>query len=229
MIGRWGSFWKTDLTTAPTPLRQSILSHLITAKHAAPLMIKKRRGSIVEVTEGDRSSAAAATPFRRREGSLKGFARAWRASCGRIASPRSRLRRAFCARNRCSQHFGVTEANWRDGGKKDRTSSSPSRRCLSAGPSPRWPAIRMLERIRRRPQLVGAGARAMASPTTTAGAPTGAGTSARLLPSIGFVEPFRRHRAFLERMMRRMDRLPRGGRRGADRRSGGAAKSSRRK
>src|SRR5262249_17923612 len=50
-MGGWSSFWTTDLTHAETALRQSLLSHIITAKHAAAGMIQKRRGLIVEVTE----------------------------------------------------------------------------------------------------------------------------------------------------------------------------------
>ena len=34
MLGGWGSFWKTDLSHGADALRQSLLSHLITAKHA---------------------------------------------------------------------------------------------------------------------------------------------------------------------------------------------------
>ena len=36
ILGGWGTFWKTDLTRGADALRQSLLSHLITAKHAAP-------------------------------------------------------------------------------------------------------------------------------------------------------------------------------------------------
>ena len=43
----------TDLTHADALLRQAVVSHIITAKHAAPMMIRARRGLIVEVTEGD--------------------------------------------------------------------------------------------------------------------------------------------------------------------------------
>jgi NAD(P)-dependent dehydrogenase (short-subunit alcohol dehydrogenase family) len=49
LMAQWCSFWKTDLTNADAALRQSLLSHIITAKHAAPHMIQNRRGLIVEV------------------------------------------------------------------------------------------------------------------------------------------------------------------------------------
>src|SRR5437899_6370377 len=57
MMRMFGSFWKTDLTNSDAILRRSLVSHIITCKHAAPLMIGRRRGLIVEVTEGDFLSA----------------------------------------------------------------------------------------------------------------------------------------------------------------------------
>src|SRR5947207_4344253 len=57
MMHQWGSFWKTDLENGEAIFRQCILSHIITAKHAAPLMVRARRGLIVEVTENDILSA----------------------------------------------------------------------------------------------------------------------------------------------------------------------------
>jgi hypothetical protein len=33
--------------------RQALVSHIVTAKHVAPVMIRRRRGLIVEVTEND--------------------------------------------------------------------------------------------------------------------------------------------------------------------------------
>src|SRR5262245_44274408 len=53
MMSRWGSFWQARLENGEAIVRQAILSHMITAKHAAPLMIRAKRGLIVEVTEGD--------------------------------------------------------------------------------------------------------------------------------------------------------------------------------
>src|SRR5260221_3568407 len=48
-----GSFWESDLENGDLAFRQSVLSHVITAKYAARMMIRARRGLIVEVTEND--------------------------------------------------------------------------------------------------------------------------------------------------------------------------------
>ncbi|HLG59151.1 MAG TPA: SDR family oxidoreductase [Vicinamibacterales bacterium] len=52
-IGGYGWVWSADLTNGPAVFRQSLLSHMITAKHAARVMIRDRRGLIVEVTENN--------------------------------------------------------------------------------------------------------------------------------------------------------------------------------
>jgi len=57
LMAQWCSFWETNLTNAEPALRQSLVSHIITAKHAAPYMIRNRSGLIVEVTENDVLSA----------------------------------------------------------------------------------------------------------------------------------------------------------------------------
>ena len=52
-FGESTSFWETDLSQGLEILRHAVLAHVITARYAAPLMIRKRRGLLVEVTEGD--------------------------------------------------------------------------------------------------------------------------------------------------------------------------------
>src|SRR5579862_5671393 len=53
LMRQWGLFWKADLQNSDAVLRQALVSHMITAKHAALRMTKRRRGLIVEVTEND--------------------------------------------------------------------------------------------------------------------------------------------------------------------------------
>src|SRR5579862_3553778 len=44
MMYQWGSFWETHLENGDAIFRNCILSHIITSKHAAPLMIRAKRG-----------------------------------------------------------------------------------------------------------------------------------------------------------------------------------------
>jgi NAD(P)-dependent dehydrogenase (short-subunit alcohol dehydrogenase family) len=100
LMAQWCSFWKTNLTNAEAALRQSLLSHIITAKHAAAYMIRHRRGLIVEVTENDVLSAGGNPVTQTVKLALKGLA-TWRQNCGRMASPPSRSAPAFSDRKRC--------------------------------------------------------------------------------------------------------------------------------
>ena len=74
------------------------------------------------------------------------------------------------------EHFGVTETNWRDAGKKDPNFLGPSRRCSSAAPSRRSRRIPTCSSERDSCSARGSSRANTASPTTTAAAPTGART-----------------------------------------------------
>ena len=119
-MGGWESFWKSDVSYLAEGLRQAVVSHLITAKHAVPLMLKKRRGLIVEVTEGDFLISGSGNVMRDLAKSghkslALSFAEALRSrGIASVASTPGFLRSEMML-----QHFGVTEATWRDAGKKD--------------------------------------------------------------------------------------------------------------
>jgi NAD(P)-dependent dehydrogenase (short-subunit alcohol dehydrogenase family) len=119
-MGGWESFWKSDVSYLTEGLRQAVVSHLLTAKHAVPLMLKKRRGLIVEVTEGDFLISGSGNVMRDLAKSghkslALSFAEALR-SRG-IASVA--ITPGFLRSEMMLQHFGVTDATWRDAGKKD--------------------------------------------------------------------------------------------------------------
>ena len=119
-MGGWDSFWKSDLSYLAEGLRQAVVSHLITAKHAVPPMIKKRRGLIVEVTEGEFLVSGSGNVMRDLAKSghkslASSYAEALRSH--RIASVA--ITPGFLRSEMMLQHFGVTEDIWRDAGKKD--------------------------------------------------------------------------------------------------------------
>ena len=49
----WKSFWKLSLERGLGALRQGIDTHIITTRHAAPLMVKQKSGLVVEIGDGD--------------------------------------------------------------------------------------------------------------------------------------------------------------------------------
>jgi NAD(P)-dependent dehydrogenase (short-subunit alcohol dehydrogenase family) len=119
----WGSFsegfWQADLEQGFALLRPAVFSHLITAKHAAPLLIERKRGLIVETTDGNTlmyrgflfydlvKTTAIRLAYIYSEDLRKHRVTAVAVSPGYLRS------------EAMLDHYGVTEENWRDGAKKD--------------------------------------------------------------------------------------------------------------
>jgi NAD(P)-dependent dehydrogenase (short-subunit alcohol dehydrogenase family) len=119
MMRQWGDFWKADLKNADTVFRQALTSHIITAKHAAPIMIRNRRGLIVEVTENDQLHAGGNPMSQAVKVSLKVLALNMAAELKAHGVAAVAITPGFLRSESMLQHFRVTEANWRDAGKKD--------------------------------------------------------------------------------------------------------------
>src|SRR5579864_1008647 len=112
------TFWTVNLENGLHMLKQAIHSHIITSHYAVPLMLGRGRGIIFEITDGDafyyrgnlfydlvkisviRLAFAMARELRKRD----------------IASVA--LTPGFLRSEAVLEHFGVTEANWKDVGKK---------------------------------------------------------------------------------------------------------------
>jgi NAD(P)-dependent dehydrogenase (short-subunit alcohol dehydrogenase family) len=124
-LTEWGKpFWTVNLDQGLGMLKQAIHSHIITAHYAVPLMLGRRRGIIFEITDGDafyyrgnifydlvkisviRLAFAMARELRKRD----------------IASVA--LTPGFLRSESVLEHFGVTEANWKDVGKKKKDQNS---------------------------------------------------------------------------------------------------------
>jgi NAD(P)-dependent dehydrogenase (short-subunit alcohol dehydrogenase family) len=120
MMGQWGSFWKVELKNADAILRQALVSHIITAKRAAPFMIHRRRGLIVEVTENDILSAGGNPLSQMVKLGLKGLALNMAAELKPHGVSAVAITPGFLRSEAMLEHHGVSEANWRDAGKTDK-------------------------------------------------------------------------------------------------------------
>jgi NAD(P)-dependent dehydrogenase (short-subunit alcohol dehydrogenase family) len=120
LMGQYGWFWTTDLKNGEAVFRESLLSHIITAKHAGALMVRDRRGLIVEVTENDVLSAGGNPMARTVKFALKELALSMAAELKPHGVADVSITPGYLRSERMLQHYGVTEANWRDHGKKDR-------------------------------------------------------------------------------------------------------------
>ena len=119
LITQWGSFWKAELKHADAALRQSLVSHIITAKHAAPFMIRRRRGLIVEVTENDLLSAGGNPLSQVVKLGLKWLALSMATELEPHRVAAVAITPGFLRSEAMLQGQHVSEANWRDAGKKD--------------------------------------------------------------------------------------------------------------
>jgi NAD(P)-dependent dehydrogenase (short-subunit alcohol dehydrogenase family) len=120
MMAGWAPFWETNLTHTEALLRQALLSRMITAKHAASLMIRGRRGFIVEVTENDLllSSGDMVTQILRI--GHKALAALYAAEMRKHGLVAIAITPGFLRSERMLEYFGVTEESWREAGKQDR-------------------------------------------------------------------------------------------------------------
>jgi NAD(P)-dependent dehydrogenase (short-subunit alcohol dehydrogenase family) len=119
-MGGWESFWKSDLSYLAEGLRQAVVSHLVTAKYAVPLMIKRRRGLIVEVTEGDFLVSGSGNVMRDlAKSGHKSLATSFAEALRSRGIAAVAITPGFLRSEMMLQHFGVTEAMWRSAGKKD--------------------------------------------------------------------------------------------------------------
>jgi NAD(P)-dependent dehydrogenase (short-subunit alcohol dehydrogenase family) len=116
----WSPLWEVNLTRAEALLRQALLSRVSTAKHAARLMIRRRRGLIVEVTENDLLLSSGDVITQLLRASHKILATLYAAELRKHGVVGIAITPGFLRSERLLEYFGVTEENWRAAGAKDR-------------------------------------------------------------------------------------------------------------
>src|SRR5262245_30267099 len=119
MAAQWGSFWDANLENGVAIFQQAILSHIITAKHAAKAMKEARSGLIIEVTENDILSAGGNPLTQTVKLALKGIALNLAAELKTHNVAVIAITPGFLRSESMLERHGVTEHNWRDAGKKD--------------------------------------------------------------------------------------------------------------
>jgi NAD(P)-dependent dehydrogenase (short-subunit alcohol dehydrogenase family) len=119
MMGLYGFLWQADLKNADAIYRQGLTSRIITAKHAALAMMPARRGLIVEVTENDMIGGGGNPMAQAVKLSQKLLPLLWAAELAPHGVTVMAITPGFLRSEAMLQHFGVTEDNWHDAGKKD--------------------------------------------------------------------------------------------------------------
>lgn len=116
----WKPLHETDVDAAWRLVRQAVQSHHITSRHALPLMIARRAGLVVEVTDGDTLAYRGAFfyDFIKTAVMRTAFAMSVELAPHRVTA--LAITPGFLRSEAMLEHFGVKEENWRDGVKVDR-------------------------------------------------------------------------------------------------------------
>jgi NAD(P)-dependent dehydrogenase (short-subunit alcohol dehydrogenase family) len=119
LMKQHGFLWQADLENADAIFRQGLTSRIVTAKHAALAMIPARRGLIVEVTENDIIGGGANPMSHAVKTAQKLLPLQWASELRPHRVAVVAITPGFLRSEAVLEHFGVTEDNWQEAGKKD--------------------------------------------------------------------------------------------------------------
>ncbi len=115
-------FWKVNLDNGLRMLKQAIHSHIITAHYAVPLMLGRRAAIIFEITDGDAFYYRGNIFYDLVKISVIRLAFAMARELRKRDITSVALTPGFLRSEAVLDHFGVSEANWKDVGQKKKNS-----------------------------------------------------------------------------------------------------------
>jgi NAD(P)-dependent dehydrogenase (short-subunit alcohol dehydrogenase family) len=119
-LTEWGTpFWQTDLSKGRRIIEAAIWGHILTARHALPLMVEQNSGLLVEITDGDFLGYRGSFFYDLAKASGIRIAYALAAELRDTGITALALTPGFLRSEAMLARFGVAEANWRDGVKVD--------------------------------------------------------------------------------------------------------------
>src|SRR5271156_677596 len=110
-------FWKVNLDNGLRMLKQAIHSHIITSHYAVPLMFGRRGAIIFEITDGDAFYYRGNIFYDLVKISVIRLAFAMARELRKRDITSLALTPGFLRSEAVLEHFGVTEATWKDAGK----------------------------------------------------------------------------------------------------------------
>jgi NAD(P)-dependent dehydrogenase (short-subunit alcohol dehydrogenase family) len=116
----WGRrFWDVDLAKVHAYLDQTLISHIVTNRHLAPLMVEADRGLIVEVIDGHFAGYRGNILYDLVKASLARLAYGMAVELARTGVTALSLSPGFLRSEAVLEHFGVHEESWREAVAKD--------------------------------------------------------------------------------------------------------------
>jgi NAD(P)-dependent dehydrogenase (short-subunit alcohol dehydrogenase family) len=112
-------FWQLSIDKGLLMQQRAVHTHIITSRYAAPLMVARRQGLIVEITDGDTQAYRANLFYDLAKISAIRLAYAMAEELRPHAVAALAVTPGFLRSEAMLEHFGVTETNWQDGAQKD--------------------------------------------------------------------------------------------------------------
>jgi NAD(P)-dependent dehydrogenase (short-subunit alcohol dehydrogenase family) len=112
-------FWEIDLANVRAYLDQTLISHITTNRHLAPLMVEAGRGLIIEVIDGHFAGYRGHILYDLAKASLARLAYGMAMELAQTGVIALALSPGFLRSEAVLEHFGVREENWRDAIAKD--------------------------------------------------------------------------------------------------------------
>ncbi len=118
----WGKpFWEIEnLSNGFKMMQTAINTHIITSKYAAPMMLKAKKGLIIEITDGDGYFYRGQLLYDLVKTSIIRLASGMAEELKEHNITALALTPGFLRSEAMLTHFGVTEENWKDGARKDK-------------------------------------------------------------------------------------------------------------
>jgi len=119
MINWSHRFWEVDLSQIRAYLDQTLISHVITNRHFAPLMVEADRGLIIEVIDGHCAGYRGQILYDLVKAALARLSYGMAMELAQTGVTALSLSPGFLRSEAVLDHFGVREENWRDAIAKD--------------------------------------------------------------------------------------------------------------
>jgi NAD(P)-dependent dehydrogenase (short-subunit alcohol dehydrogenase family) len=111
--------WEQDLDKGLRLLRRAVETHVITSRFALPLMVARKSGLVVEVTDGNTDRYRGSIFYDLAKSAVIRLAVAQAAELQPHSVAAVAITPGFLRSEAMLEGFGVTEDNWREGAAKD--------------------------------------------------------------------------------------------------------------
>jgi len=111
--------WEQNLETGLRLLRQAVETHVITSRFALPLMVARKSGLVVEITDGNTARYRGSFFYDLAKSAVIRLAVAQSAELEPYGVAAVAITPGFLRSEAVLEHFGVTEANWHEAAVED--------------------------------------------------------------------------------------------------------------